>query len=393
MNVGVRPFRVLSLCSGIGGLELGIRLAVPGARCVGYVERDAFAAACLVARMEDAALDPAPVADDLESFDGRPWRGAVDCIAAGFPCQPFSTAGSRRGSDDERHVWPELTRIVREVGPSHVFLENVRGLLTVSGGRVFGAILGDLADLGLDAEWCVLGADAAGAPHRRERVFLLATRLDLGPRRVPDAERDALREQPERGRGPARSPDARDAEPRDVGKGVAVTKRQRRQERAKQELSERVGGRGSEVARGCGDVGDAHESRPEGRDGPERASRDERAAGATSASVADAEHGRRSLGGKPQRGERGGARGRLALGRGAHGRLPWPPGPADERGWREWLDRGGPAPAVEPGVRGGAHGLPARVDRARADRLRCLGNAVVPDQAALAWRVLEERLR
>lgn len=90
----------LSLCSGAGGLDLGLAIACPGYRAVGYVERETYAAAILVARMEDATLDPAPVWDDLATFDGRPWRGAVDVVTAGYPCQPFSVAGKRKGSDD-----------------------------------------------------------------------------------------------------------------------------------------------------------------------------------------------------------------------------------------------------------------------------------------------------
>ena len=87
----------LSLCAGAGGLDLGLALAEPGYRAVGYVERDAFAAAVLVARMEDQTLDQAPVWDDLAGFDGRPWRGAVDLVSAGYPCQPFSVAGTVQG--------------------------------------------------------------------------------------------------------------------------------------------------------------------------------------------------------------------------------------------------------------------------------------------------------
>ena len=93
----------LSLCSGAGGIDLGLTLALPGYRAVGHVERETYAAATLVARMEDAALDHAPLWDDIATFDGKPWRGAVDIVSAGYPCQPFSVAGKRRGADD-----PEL---------------------------------------------------------------------------------------------------------------------------------------------------------------------------------------------------------------------------------------------------------------------------------------------
>lgn len=105
----------LSLCSGAGGLDLGLTIAMPGYRTVGHVERETYAAAILVARMEEATLDPAPVWDDVASFDGRPWRGAVDIITAGYPCQPFSVAGKRKGADDPRHLWPHVAHIIGEV--------------------------------------------------------------------------------------------------------------------------------------------------------------------------------------------------------------------------------------------------------------------------------------
>ena len=94
----------LSLCAGVGGLDLGLHIVCPGYRTVGYVEREAYAAAALVARMADKALDPAPVWDDLTTFDGRPWRGVVDILTAGYPCQPFSIAGRRLGEADPRHL-------------------------------------------------------------------------------------------------------------------------------------------------------------------------------------------------------------------------------------------------------------------------------------------------
>ena len=98
--------RALHLCSGYGGFELALRLAGVPSRTVAHVERDTYAAATLVARMEDETLDQAPVWSDLATFDGGPWRGRVDLVTAGFPCQPFSQAGQRRGVDDERWLWP-----------------------------------------------------------------------------------------------------------------------------------------------------------------------------------------------------------------------------------------------------------------------------------------------
>ena len=162
----------LALCSGIGGIDLGLRMALgPGGyRTVCHVEREAFAAAVLVARMEDKALDLAPIWDDLATFRGEPWRGVVDLVSAGFPCQPWSVAGKRKGTEDERWIWPSIVRIVREVEPALVFVENVPGLYR----HGLREVLSDLAALGFDAEWTNLRASDVGAPHRRERLFVLA---------------------------------------------------------------------------------------------------------------------------------------------------------------------------------------------------------------------------
>ncbi|WP_084794816.1 DNA cytosine methyltransferase [Pseudoponticoccus marisrubri] len=162
----------LSLCSGAGGLDLGLHLACPGYRAVGHVERDAYAAAILVARMEDAALDPAPVWDDVATFDGRPWCGAVDIVTAGYPCQPFSVAGKRRGVDDPRHLWPHVARIVGECEPPFVFLENVAHHLRLG----FPEVAGGLVGMGYRLAAGLFTAAEVGAPHRRERLFILAHR-------------------------------------------------------------------------------------------------------------------------------------------------------------------------------------------------------------------------
>jgi len=171
------PFRVLSLCSGIGGLDLGLRIAVPGARTVCYVEREAFCCEVLAKAGETGLLDRAPVWTDLGTFDGRAWRGRVDCIIAGFPCQPVSSSGKRRGIADARWLWPEVERVIAEVRPRLVFLENVPGLVRNRG--AFGAVLAGLAHLGFDAEWTCLRAADVGAPHQRTRVFILARRWQV----------------------------------------------------------------------------------------------------------------------------------------------------------------------------------------------------------------------
>lgn len=166
--------RALSLCTGYGGLELGLKLAGVPVCVVGAVERQAYAAAVLAHRMESGDLDPCPVWDDLESFDGRAYRGRVDLVLAGFPCQGASVAGKRRGTDDERWLWPLVWRTVIKSGARALFVENVPGLLNVNGGQAFGQILDDLAARGWSAEWDCVPAGTVGAPHVRDRVFMLA---------------------------------------------------------------------------------------------------------------------------------------------------------------------------------------------------------------------------
>ena len=162
----------LALFAGAGGLELGLRLAIgPDFRTFCFVEREAYAAATLVARMEEGRLDSAPIWSDVSTFDGKPWRGVVDIVSGGFPCQDISNAGKRAGIDGERSgLWSEYARVVGEVRPRYVFVENVAALVV----RGIERVLADLAALGFDAEWGVFRASDVGAPHLRERLFLLA---------------------------------------------------------------------------------------------------------------------------------------------------------------------------------------------------------------------------
>lgn len=178
----------MALCAGVGGLSLGLRRALPTARTVGYVEREAFAAAVLVARMADSTLDQAPVWDDITTFDGRPWRGVVDIVTAGYPCQPFSVAGKRLGTKDQRHLWPHVRRIIAECEPDYVFLENVPGHINLG----FSGVLEDLATLGFHAEWGVFSAAEVGATHLRKRLFCLAYRDRIRGRCVVHTNNERL---------------------------------------------------------------------------------------------------------------------------------------------------------------------------------------------------------
>lgn len=202
-----RP-RVLSVCSGIGGLDLGIRMAIPSARTILYVEREAFCVEALGAAMEAAVLDEAPVWSDLTTFDGRAWRGAVDLVASGIPCQPYSRAGQRLGNEDGRALWPELVRVVDECGARAVFIENTPDLLAHSE-----PLWSALVELGFEfAPPWLSTASEYGAIHDRERVFLFAAHPDrarLEEWQGEPGNDGAEREAPERDSSEATNPDGR----------------------------------------------------------------------------------------------------------------------------------------------------------------------------------------
>jgi len=163
----------LALFSGAGGGILGGKLL--GWRTVCAVEIDSFAACILCARQNDGLLTPFPIWSDVCRFDGTPWRGLVDVVSGGFPCQDISPAGKGVGITGAKSgLWSEFARIIYEVEPKYAFVENSPFLTT----RGLDQVLGDLAEMGFDAEWCVLGADSLGAPHRRERIWVLAAHPD-----------------------------------------------------------------------------------------------------------------------------------------------------------------------------------------------------------------------
>jgi len=159
----------LALFAGAGGGILGGHLL--GWRTVCAVEWEPYPCAVLCARQNDGFLPPFPIWDDVRTFDGRPWRGRVDVVSGGFPCQDISAAGKGAGIDGERSgMWSHMARIIREVGPRFVFVENSPMLTS----RGLGRVLGDLAAMGYDARWGVLGAVDAGAPHKRDRIWIVA---------------------------------------------------------------------------------------------------------------------------------------------------------------------------------------------------------------------------
>ena len=319
-----RTLNVLSICSGVAGLELGLHAALDGrTRTVCYVENELGVASLLAARMEDGALDPAPIWTDLTTFDPEPWRGRVDILAGGFPCQPHSVAGSQLEEDDPRELSGEVLRIADGLGLPDLFLENVPGILRF----YWDSIRPELRAMGYSVAEGLFTAAEVGAPHRRERLFILA---------------HAERRPPER-----------------LGHNLAPTPREAEGEVGEQRLRPDVGDGGSELAHADG----------EGLQG-----RDE---------CGDSARERAARPSSPELGE-------LPLfPPGPNDREGWGwvlsrwPELAPTY-CREGHDV---QPEVSPSLSNilrGSHGAPAGVDR----RLRAIGNGVVPAVAATAYREL-----
>ncbi|WP_438278103.1 DNA cytosine methyltransferase [Nitrobacter sp.] len=286
-NVAVRSANIISLCTGGAGLDLGIELAMPDARAVCLVEREAFAVAHLVAAMQQGLLAQAPVWSDVTTFNGRAWRGLVDGVIGGIPCQPHSLAGKRLAEDDERDLWSDARRIIIQSGAWFVLIENVEGMLTSGGAE---RVWRDLGRLGFEREVGLFSARSVGASHQRNRTFILGV-ADPGSARLQRCElggSSGQRDRPEASRPVT--------ELRRTSVVVPIC---------------------------CGHVG------------------------------------------------------------------LFPPGPSDLSGWRDVLAS---APELEPAFRRVADGLASRLDIARVDRLRMLGNGVVSLEGAYAFRTLATRL-
>lgn len=163
----------LALFAGAGGGILAAELR--GDRVICAVERDAYCTQVLAQRQNDGILRPFPIWTGIESFDGRPWRGIVDVISGGFPCQDLSCAGKGAGLDGERSgLWREMARIIRQIRPRYAYIENSAMLVN----RGLDRLLCDLAAMGFDAAWGVVGADACGFLHKRERIWIVAANTE-----------------------------------------------------------------------------------------------------------------------------------------------------------------------------------------------------------------------
>ena len=382
-----RPQNGLSLCAGAGGLDMGLMLAEPDFHTRCFVEWDEHARERIIAAQRAGYFAPAPIWDDVTTFDGRPFRGAIDTILAGYPCQPFSHAGQRRGENDERHLWPDIARIIREIQPRWVFLENVAGHVSLGAETV----LRELWDMGFTPATGLFSAEEVGAPHERLRWFCVAYKPSGGCGIGGDAA------QPGRS-GYADSRDSDMADPNGWHTGPE------REQRSGEQRFQPEGGR-----TGAGDVDDASHCCRRIHAGPGAIGGGAPdAGGAGRNNMADPRQpgpqGREQPGSPDQR-DRAAASGSTA----ERGGLPlFPPGPGASADWSRVLQS---APHLAPSASARdlhtwARSLEAdgrewwkaeaepefcrMVDglAARTQPLKILGNGVVPLCAAYAWREL-----
>jgi len=332
----------LALFAGAGGGILGGHLL--GWRTVCAVEWEQYPASILCARQNDGLLPPFPIWDDVQTFDGRPWQGIVDVVSGGFPCQDISAAGKGTGIDGERSgMWREMARIIREVRPRFVFVENSPMLTS----RGLGTVLGDLAAMGFDARWGVLGAADVGANHQRDRIWIVAKWRG----QLSHAQHDRIRRWEQQQKGATQE-----------DREIADSPINRLQRQANQQKLESK--RGCQLqfgeSRNTSNVADTECKRLEGQ--PNSRQQEVARLGSSSA-LADTE----DKGDVWREWQLGFAKEEHDSGRGS------------TDGSREWW-------SIEPNVGRVAHGVAARVDR-----LKAIGNGQVPLCAATAWRILNER--
>jgi len=388
-------FNVLSICSGVGGLELGIKTAKPNARVLGYLEREAFAAAVLLARMEDACLEPAPIwCGDLAECDFDPFVGEVDCIAAGFPCQPFSVAGKQKGIEDERWIFNDIAAAIRKVKPrKFVFLENVPNIIS-SG---LGHVLWNLSKVGFsNVAWGCLRASTVGASHRRDRIFILAKSDEYefteSSGAVADAARKCGRESNTQTLPDPRENPRKGVKRRSGDMGSAERDGRRANIARRQPEEGKIARRDGTRMANAGGVGNKRRRRPRDTGSApattkiEGHQRQRRGIAVDGCGGAMADAGGAGLQ-KPEQ------RGALQNGNrpGAYGSTSelcdvpiFAPGPDDPR-WPEFIAAN---PTIEPALCKLDDGMADRMDR-----LRAIGNGVCSLQAAVAFHVLENRLR
>ena len=369
----------LSLCAGIGGIDLGLRRVVRGLRTVAMVEREGFCVSHLAAKMEAGELDPCPIYPDLLRFPWNKYRGLVDIVSGGFPCQPFSHAGSRKATEDSRHLWPHIKAGVSILRPSFCFFENVDGIASAKSPgyhSVLHHVLSDLEAMGFNATAGQFSAEEVGAPHLRKRWFILGVgnpehngflaTTERGSVEEASGNNEEGKESPGKFKGTGQPLSCRDLQ---GGQSLAYPRCDDASSRRKCEAaSEGSGEWHGQSGSGC-DAGPGHSE----------TSREVRGLADSDGSGGreDKQHGELRTEGVEQSSSHPRNAGSFTLEQVQR----WPSRPGQKQhSWEE-------SRTTQPGLGGHVDGVPNRVDR-----LRALGNAVVPQVAATAFSTLYHQL-
>lgn len=331
-----RKINGLSLFAGIGGIDLALS---PWVRTVAYCERDKYAQAVLLSRMAEGKIDNAPIWDDVRTLDGTQFKGSVDIIFGGFPCQNISSAGRGEGLEGDRSsLFGEIVRLAQEIRPTFIFLENVPAIRT----RGLPQVIRELAAIRYDCRWGALSAFDVGAPHKRERWFCLANSSSKRRQQIP---RSTHEDEGQHAGGS--SDDVHEPSGDGQGRGDGIVADSMRD------------GPPSDEVRCC--FGKSHEGGATGEDG------------------CAISKGRQEAFGKERSTREVVANPNLT---GLEGRDERDECTAEQSSWKS----GGTFPGAwesDAGIRRVAHGVPFRVDR-----LRALGNSVVPIQVREAFKRL-----
>jgi len=418
------PQNVISFCTGYGGLEIGIRRAGVDIRTVCNVEIETFAQANLVAKIEEGRMDQSVIYSDLKTFPASIFRGKIHGITGGYPCQPFSSAGKRKGEEDPRHLWPYIRKHVRAIRPLWCFFENVRGHTSMGLWRV----LSDLEEDGYETEWGLFSAEETGAPHQRIRCFILAklpdtrspysreVQLTEGRTEEDAKEQESNCNGDQRGArqlgNPASLRPHRGSENCEGEQSEVLGERLKsdelgnakhdglhgdsfsggsgkdseRSEKGKEASKQSSGASGQEDLRHLQGAELAHPASRQPRQSQAR-NRGQDTSGGSEEELGDTAG--EGLEGRARASVQGGSEG-LACTDGGSATTQWPARPGEEQ--YEWEEPRVTEAQSELGgtIDGTKSGVDATANR--VDRLRLLGNGVVPQTAELAWRTLWKQL-
>lgn len=366
-----KKLQLLSFCTGYGGIERGLELAKVSFRTITHVEIEAFAIANLVDKMEQGRMVPAPIWTDVKTLPLEPFRDRVDILTGGYPCQPFSAAGQRKGAEDPRHLWPYILKAIDVIRPRRVFFENVEGHITLG----LREVIRDLETRGYNTTWGIFSACEVGASHQRKRVFILAnSRLQ---RQKERQEQTAGVKQSSEKLANSESGQSREQETGNGGESIR---------RGSQELGNtEYDGSLAESELRCDEKTSDRRKEKQGKTGEfkgaDRSTYVPSISGCKKGSeLADSKCKRlqRHRISADEQIQEGRERKRRLIAEESH---KWPARPAEKQ--YEWEE----SRTVKSSMGRTANGTASRVDE-----LRLLGNGVVPQTAALAWKILNERL-